>query len=231
MIVALFRLLVGLLPASRGKNAILSATGKSWNIAPTARVGSNVFWRVGSLRVDDGAIVGLVNVFRALQDVHIRREAVIGQLNWFSAAAQVETGDVGALHRSLYLDDQSAITSRHFIDCSGGVFVGRRTTVAGVRSTIMSHGPDFIAGSMNVAPVRIGEYCFIAANTLITMGCTVSDRVVVAAGSVVAADLTDSDSLYGGVPAKWIHPINGAQYFVRTGLRIDRNVVGRKLPD
>ncbi len=50
---------------------------------------------------------------------------------------------------------------------------------------------------------KVGNNVFIGANSSIMPGVTIGDNVVIAAGSVVARDC-DSDSVYGGVPARKI---------------------------
>lgn len=39
----------------------------------------------------------------------------------------------------LILEESAGITSRHYIDCNGGVYIGAFTTVAGIKSQILTH--------------------------------------------------------------------------------------------
>jgi len=50
------------------------------------------------------------------------------------------------------------------------------------------------------ASVKIGNYCFIGANSVILKGVTLGDRCLVAAGSVVTKSF-ESNSIIAGVPA------------------------------
>lgn len=52
-------------------------------------------------------------------------------------------------------------------------------------------------------PIIIGNDCWIGARAIILPGVTVSNRVIIAAGSVVTKDLPES-GIYGGNPARKI---------------------------
>lgn len=53
-------------------------------------------------------------------------------------------------------------------------------------------------------PVTIGSHVWLAANVFVSKGVTIADNCVVGAGAVVVKDLTEPDTLYGGVPASII---------------------------
>lgn len=52
--------------------------------------------------------------------------------------------------------------------------------------------------------ISIGDNCFIGANSVILPGVTLSDNIVVAAGSVVTRSFNESNIIIGGNPAKKI---------------------------
>lgn len=218
---AVSQLLIGLLPSSRAKNLLMSLSSASWSVASTARVSPCVLWSIRNLRIGREATVGFGNVFRSLRVVDIGDEGALGQFNWVSAAARVNTDGVGEMHRAFVLAGNGALTSRHYLECSGGVRIGSKSTVAGVRSTLMSHGPDLRTSWMHAQPIEIGDACFVASNVVITRGCKVADRIFVGAGSVVVGDLTQSNSLYAGVPCKHVKDVPSAKYFDRDGTLID----------
>ncbi len=213
-------LLCGLLPASATKNRLLSRSARKWQIAASARVGSCIFWRVGELRIGAGAYVGPGNVIRDMNRVLIGDGAELGQFNWISGAAQFVPQAEDNPAATLKMASQSAITSRHYLDCSGGFSIGRLSILAGVKSTVLTHSVDVMASAQHAALVSIGERCFIAACALITAGVTIADRCVVAAGSVVVKDLLESETLYAGAPARAVRSIAGATFFERCELRM-----------
>jgi len=67
---------------------------------------------------------------------------------------------------------------------------------------IMLNG-SFRFGEHQISPVIVKNGSWLAANVVVTKGCVIGVRTVVAAGSVVTKNL-ESESLYGGVPAKKI---------------------------
>ena len=57
--------------------------------------------------------------------------------------------------------------------------------------------------------VIIGNHVAIGANTTIQPGVKIEDNIVIAPGSVVVNDLTESYSMYGGIPARKIKDLKG----------------------
>jgi acetyltransferase-like isoleucine patch superfamily enzyme len=222
MMASLARLLIGLLPPSTLKNRLFGWTGRSYAVATSARVQPIVIWKVDRLAVGPNCAVGFGTILRDLRACELGSGSAVGQFNWISGAGRVRRTSDEDLYGSLRLGADAAITSRHYMDCSGGISVGARSTVGGVRSTILSHGPDLRRSMVYGDPVIIGAECFVSSNVVILQGCTLADRVVVAAGSVVASDLTEPYVLHAGVPAKQGRAtFKDAAYFSRAGVRID----------
>ncbi len=70
----------------------------------------------------------------------------------------------------LYIGRHSAITSRHFIDCTAGIKIGKYTTIAGIRTQILTHSIDLVKNRQDARPIEIGDYCFIGTNCVILPG-------------------------------------------------------------
>lgn len=96
-----------------------------------------------------------------------------------------------------------------------GSFIGQRTTIQlhapvaigehvaineGVRILTGSHTLDDPAWRLKVAPVRIGNYAWIATDSMILPGVTIGEGAVVAAGSIVTRDVAPF-AVVGGNPA------------------------------
>jgi acetyltransferase-like isoleucine patch superfamily enzyme len=178
---------IWILPASRLKNRVLRALGN--DIDPTARVAPSVVWNVDCVRIGPNAGLGPGNVIRDLSSIELGDHAVIGQWNWISASLPLRaSGGAG----SFSLGRHSALTSRHYVDASGGVRIGDFSTVAGARSTFISHGIDWRASRQTTRPIRIGDYCLIGSNTNVTPGTVVEDRVVTGMGGTLAGRIVAS---------------------------------------
>jgi len=215
--------LVGLLPHSRGKTLLMNRV-LGWSVHPTARVAPCLFVRVNRVTLGADASLLSLSSYRDVDALTLDANAVIGHWNWVSAASTLRSpvldDRAGARPAQLRLGRHAAVTSRHYIDCSGGVDVGAFTVVAGVRSTILSHQVDLTRSEQDVRPVTIGDYCFIGSNAQVAPGARIPDRCMIAMGSVVVGTLPDSDTLYAGVPARAAKGIGGA-FFSRTSGEAD----------
>lgn len=204
-------LVIGLLPAGRLKNRVLSAAS-DWQIHPRAVIDPVVLWRIGTLEVGDSAHLGPGTVFRDLHQVRLGDHAGIGQFNWVTCTPNLVEPGGG----SLQLAEGAALTSRHYVDCTGGISIGPRSIVGGVRTSLLSHQVDTAASVVRSAGIEIGAECLISTNVVITPGRRLTDRCIVAAGAVVGSDLLEPESLYGGVPARRLGARPGEAYFERT---------------
>jgi acetyltransferase-like isoleucine patch superfamily enzyme len=97
------------------------------------------------------------------------------------------------------------------IDGSGGLVIGRGCDIAGgvhiyTHSTARRCVTDRNA-ALDRSPVRIGNFTFIGANSVILMGVTIGDHCIVGAGSVVTTNLPDH-SVTVGAPARVVGTVN-----------------------
>jgi acetyltransferase-like isoleucine patch superfamily enzyme len=199
-----------LMPASSTKNRLLRAIGHEIDL--TARFNICLVRGVGKIHLGKRAVIGPGNVFRDLRLLSVGPDSVIGQWNWVSAAAPlVEAGGAG----SLEIGTHSALTSRHYVDASGGVQIGDFTTVAGVRSTFITHGIDWMASEQRTRPITIGSYCLIGSNSAIVPGTIVVDNVVTGMGATLGGNVSSRNSLYVGERAKLLRTGQHGQYFTR----------------
>lgn len=198
--------LIGVLAASRLKNAMLRGLGH--RIDRTARIGSVFLWHA-TLHAGPRADVRGLSVFKGCT-VHVGERAIIGSFNWVAAdgALVEQSGTPERFLPELVLGESASLTGRHFVDVGGSVTIGRYTTVAGARSTFFTHGIDVVTDTMRLAPIVIGEFCVIGSNTNLVPGSTVPDRSVVAMGSTVTKALDQPGHLYAGAPARAVRPID-----------------------
>ncbi|MCD2196077.1 hypothetical protein LQ327_22145 [Actinomycetospora endophytica] len=206
--------LTGLLPAGRPKNLVLRLLGH--DVHPTAVVRPCVLFRVGRVVLGPGASLGYGTVVRGVRRLELGRHALVGQWNWLTACPAFPLAAPDDARRgALVIGDHTAITSRHYVDASGGVTLGAFTTLAGARSTVISHGIDVTTNVQTPYPISVGDHCLIGSNTSLVPGCSIPDRCLVAMGSVVVGRLESPGHLYAGSPASARRPVCG-EYFVRT---------------
>jgi acetyltransferase-like isoleucine patch superfamily enzyme len=101
----------------------------------------------------------------------------------------------------LVLGDYVGVTSRHYLDCNGGIYIGDFTTIAGLRSQILTHSINIYTNHQETKPVHIGRYCFVGTGCIILPGAAIPDFCLLAAGAVLTKAMEKPYTLYAGNPA------------------------------
>ena len=202
--------LAGIMPASGFKNAVLRRLG--WRIGGNVRIGPCLLNHVDGAEIGDNAIVGPFNVFRNLVRLEVGESAQIGQWNWITGARLIlDAGAPGVFHLGL----QTAFTSRHYVDCTGGVYVGAYSSIGGERSTFISHSAAWSTAEQTWRPIEIGEYCLLSSNIQVTPGTVIGDRIIVGMGATLAGHMTEP-GLYVQPRAELVKRDLEGSYFSRT---------------
>ncbi|RZJ76855.1 MAG: acyltransferase [Flavobacterium sp.] len=125
--------------------------------------------------------------------------------------------DEGA-YCELVVGNNSRITTRHMIDCNGGVYIGDFTTIAGYKTQFLSHSIDVYISRQTAGKIEVGDYCFVSTSCILLKGSKLPSYSVLAAGSVLGKNYSEEYALYGGVPAKKIKDMDreNTLYFTRT---------------
>jgi acetyltransferase-like isoleucine patch superfamily enzyme len=207
-------LLVGLLPSGPPKLALLRLLA-GWEIGARAVVRPTVLWRVRGARLGPDSYIGLANVMANIAHLEIGEAAIIGKLNWITAAWQLAGSNPSA--GSLRLGDHAALVGPHAVDCSGGVRIGDFASLGGRGSVVLTHQVDYVVNTQGTAAVELGERCLVSARVNLTPGSLVPPRSLVAMGSTVLPGLTEPGQLYAGVPARAKRAVSGAHFDRRTG--------------
>lgn len=196
----LLRTVVWMLPASRTKNSLLRRLGH--NIHPSARVAPNVVLHVKHFEVAAGGRVAPFNLIKHMTSISVSTGAHIGKMNVISAhPVYARLYEDGA---RLALDDNSYITSRHTLDCSGGMSVGELAAVAGRQTLVLTHSIDLGRDSQLAYPVVVGERSFVGARCVLLGGAVLPSRSVLAAGSVLTRNSSEQQSgVWAGAPATY----------------------------
>lgn len=212
----IIQLIAFLLPWSARR--YLLSNWLNFRIDRSARIGYSIIL-ADRVILEANAKIGHLTMCKNIDSLWIGDNSSIGSLN-FITGFNSRSGEYShVLNREsfLYLGRHSAITSRHFLDCNGGVTIGDFTTLAGIRSTILSHSIDIYLNRQDVKPINIGNYCFIGSGVLILGGTTIRNYSVVAAGAVVNRTIDEEYILIGGVPGVKIKDLKDSpvSYFTR----------------
>ncbi len=209
--------LLFLCPASGFKNAALRQLGN--RIGAGVRIGPTLAFNVDLFDLGAGAIINFGNVFREMELVSLGEQAIIGQWNWFSSvrALAAQSGTGGG---KLVLGDHAAIVSRHHLDCSGGIRIREFAILAGLRSTLLTHGIDYRSNKMATAAIEVGQYALVNSSNNLVPGASVPANSITGMAALILPGLVDEGRLYLGVPAKDRGPVKG-EWFHRQVGRID----------
>lgn len=208
-----------LLPASAAKNSGLRRIGHQ--IGNNVRLGPSLVWGCRRFVIADEVAISAGNVFRGLNEVRLGREVRLGSWNWISAHPGYQ--QYSDLAGRLIMNDGSFITSRHYLDCSGTIEFGEWSALGGQRSTLQTHEMDVVTNETTVGQLHIGKRALVATGCIMLRGSSLPDRSLLAAGSTMTrakGDVSQSQGLWGGVPARFIRPMPG-QWFDRTEIHGD----------
>ncbi|PSO25967.1 DapH/DapD/GlmU-related protein [Bradyrhizobium sp. MOS002] len=186
-----------------------------FDVAADARIGFSLI-TCSNLSVGSGAGIGHMNVIKGNMALRMGARSSIGQFNWITGG-NTDPRYFRDFERSseLVLGDDSSITSRHIFDCTDSVEIGNFTTIAGYRSSIITHGIDYRASQQSCGGIKIGDRCLIGSNSVILMGVSLADRSIVAAGSVLTKSTDSELGLWAGVPARRTKDLTGEEGYFR----------------
>lgn len=187
-----------------------------FEIARDAQIGLSIIL-CRKLTLESGAIIGHLNVIRGNVTLNMRAKSSIGQFNWITGGNQDPRYFKNCNRQSeLILGEQSSITSRHILDCTDRIEIGRCTILAGYRSTMLTHGIDYETSKQTCKPIGIGEFCLIGSNATVLMGVTIARKNVIGAGTLVARSIDQELGLWTGTPARLTKRLTGVElYFHR----------------
>jgi acetyltransferase-like isoleucine patch superfamily enzyme len=212
----IFKIIICLLPWSLKRWLLQRSFG--YEIDPSARIG--LAWVYPKhLRMGKETRIDHFTVAIHLDSIELGEHATIGRSNWITGFPS--NSDKHFAHQKdrrprLIVGEHSALTKKHYLDCTHEIRVGRFTTIAGHQSEMLTHSIDIVAGRQHSEPIEIGDYCFVSTRCVILGGARLPSQSVLAAGAVLTKAFEKSFSLYGGVPARYIKDVpNDARYFHR----------------
>jgi carbonic anhydrase/acetyltransferase-like protein (isoleucine patch superfamily) len=190
-----------------------------YQIHPTASIG--FAWVFPSrLIMEQETRIDHLTVCKNIDLLHLKAHSVIGRGNWitgFPLGPSRHFAHQGDRRPELVIEEHSAITHRHLIDCTNSVRIGKFTTVAGFQSQIITHWIDIHENRQTSAPIQIGDYCFVGTNCVLIGGSALPSFCVLGAKSLLNKSFTETHQLYGGAPARAIQPLPAeSKYFQRT---------------
>jgi len=175
-----------------------------YRLDPSSRIGLSIV-AAASVEIGKGGRIGHLTVCRGIKSLQLDDYARIGNLNWITGngdAPLPRSGSENLAQPGLKVGKHSAITHRHYIDCSDSISIGVFSTIAGVRSQFLTHSIDIQRNRQQACPITIGNYCFVGTGCIVLGGSALPDCSVLAAGTLLREKLDQSWMLYAGIPAQ-----------------------------
>lgn len=174
-----------------------------YQIAATAHIGLSIIL-CRQLIMRENSLIGHFTLVKGIDKLELNKNSKIGALNFitgYSTKLKSFFKNVETRNCEFIIGESSSITSRHFFDVNGGIYIGRFTQIAGIRSTFLTHSIDVYKNIQTVAPIRIGDYCFCGSNIVVLKGVIIKDYTIVGAGSIVSRSIEYGKVVVAGNPA------------------------------
>ena len=219
---SLLTTLVFLFPPSRLKNRFLNRLGHS--VHPTAQLGICLVRHVDRFEIAEGGLIGHFNFFQQMALVQLGYGAQIMMSNSILGYSGFHPSDIDPSNlRTLRLGTFSHVMSNHYLDCGGGVVLSEDSWITGIRSTVLTHAFDPVAGGISLAPVVLEKGAVVATSCTLLPGTVVGAGALVAAGSATwTGQSLAAESMHGGVPARRLAPITMSDQAYQHGRYVPR---------
>lgn len=192
----------------------------SYEIDKNAHIGFSIIL-TDKLKMDSNSKISHFNLCNGISLLSLDEKSSIGTFNYITGFPNIKSLHFNHLRNRkchLVLGEHSAITSRHFIDCTTGVFIGKFTIIAGIRSQIFTHSINLQKNIQDGESVFIGDYCFVGTRVIILPGSSLPNHSILGAASLLNKKYFNSLGLYSGIPAVLLRDldINEYKYFTRS---------------
>lgn len=187
-----------------------------------SRIGFSIIL-ANRLELGENAYIGHLNFCKAIDKLSLGANSSLGNLNFitgFSVTSPIvlQHGHFSHIPNRkcvLEIGEHVGVTSRHFFDCNGGIFIHNFVQIAGFGSCFMTHSIDPKECRQDAEPIIIGQRSFIGSQITILKGAEVPDCCIIGARSLLTKKMDRPYSLYAGVPAKYIKDVSDYQFFNR----------------
>lgn len=191
---------------------------RGFNIHPHAHIGKSIIL-AKELTLEENAHIGSGTFCKGINRLVMRKNSNLGNFN-FITGVPVYEGNIHFSHVpdrkcELVIGEETGITSRHYFDCTAGIYIGKFCQIAGHGSSFLTHSIDLKNSRQDAEKIEIGDYSFIGLKSTILKGVTISDKIAVGACSLVTTSLLISESLFAGIPAKFIKNLDSYKFFSR----------------
>jgi acetyltransferase-like isoleucine patch superfamily enzyme len=175
----------------------------SYDLDKNAYIGFSIVL-ADKVKMDSNSKILHFNFCNGISLLSLSQNSTIGTFNYITGFPNIKSLHFNHLQNRkchLVLEEHSAITSRHFIDCTTGVFIGKFTTIAGIRSQIFTHSINLKRNIQDGKSVYIGDYCFVGTRVVVLPGSILPNFSILGAASLLNKQFSDEYVLYAGNPS------------------------------
>lgn len=166
-----------------------------WKIGEKVHIGIS-FIDAKDVVLKDNARIGNLTLIKNMRKLELGRNTVIGNINRINGSLRNNWAG------ELIMGNNSSITSSHFIDAGGGVYIGDSVTIGGIHCEVWSHEISFSQGIVIPKSTRIGTNVYIASSAKLAPGANIPSYCVVGLGTVVPKKFAcDEFNIIVGDPA------------------------------
>ncbi|WP_313581531.1 acyltransferase [Chishuiella sp.] len=190
-----------------------------YDIHKTSKIGYSIILSK-KLLMEKHSRIGNFSFCQGIDLLHLKEYGRLGTFNYitgYSSYLKSHFSHVKNRKCEFIIGKHSAVTSRHFLDATAGIYIGNYTTFAGIKSQILTHSIDIELNIQDAEMVEIGDYCFVGTACIFLKGSKLPNNSILGANSLLNKKNEKECALYGGVPARYIKdiPIEKYKYFQR----------------
>lgn len=193
-----------------------------FEIANHAHIGFSILL-ANRVVLGDYASIGHLNFCKSIDLLELGEYSNIGTKNYITGFSVENSKAIKYNHFShlpnrqcvLKIGKHTGITSRHYFDCNGGIFIGDYCQIAGFETAFLTHSIDLINNRQDADSIRIGDYSFIGVRCTFVKGTEIPPYSIVSACSLVNKKFIEQKAMYGGVPCKIIKKVDDLKFFER----------------
>jgi acetyltransferase-like isoleucine patch superfamily enzyme len=193
-----------------------------FEIGRNARIGYSIIL-AHKVVLGDDASIGHLNFCKPIDLLYLGQSSNIGTRNYITGFSIVDKrvlkykyfAHIRERQCVLKIGKHTGVTSRHYFDCNGGIYIGDYCQVAGFETSFLTHSIDLINNRQDADCVRIGDYCFIGTRCTFLKGAEIPSYTVVGACSLVNKKYEEGMAMYAGVPCRFIKKVTGLDFFTR----------------
>lgn len=208
-------LFIALLPSAAKRFVLNRFLGHE--IHETARIGFSFIY-AKKIIMGPHAHIRDYCFIRNLELLSLGEGSTIGSHNRIDSLPLTNTRQFQNQNRfpALIVGKNSHLVGNHYFDCNNTIYIGDYTIIAGRDSIFFTHGINIKKNKQESEKISIGSHCMVATRCVVLKGASLPDCSVLGANSMLHKAFEASYTLYSGVPAIPVKPLDpSCEYFLR----------------